>query len=137
MIDRKRILIVDDSPRARQSLRALLASYAEDTEVLEASNGLEGLLYVDECAPNLVLMDVLMPGLDGINATQLIKQLAPHVKVIALSIACDYRSEALAAGADAFVCKGDPPGALLEALAQVAGLLEDNSSSDQLDDGGN
>ncbi len=134
MTDQKRILIVDDSVRTRQSLRALLASYAEYTEVLEASNGLEGLLYVDECAPNIVLMDILMPGLDGINATQLIKQHAPHIKVIALSIACDYRSEALAAGADAFVCKGDPPGALLDALAQVAGLTENNGGKDHSGD---
>ncbi len=124
--DRTRILIVDDSPRARQSLRGLLDSYAEDTEIQEAQDGSEALQCVEALVPDVVFMDVMMPGLDGIRATQLIKQRAPQAKVIALSIACDYRAEALAAGADAFVCKGEPPGVILETLAQVAGLMEDD-----------
>ena len=126
MPDRIRILIVDDSARARQSLRALLNIYAEDTEVQEAEDGLEALQRIDEALPSVVFLDVMMPGLDGIKTTQLIKQHASHVKVIALSIASDYESEALAAGADAFVCKGDPPGVLLQALARVTGLQEDD-----------
>lgn len=124
--DRTRILIVDDSPRARQSLRGLLDSYAEDIEIQEAQDGLEALRCVEAFLPDVVFMDVMMPGLDGISATGLIKQQAPQVKVIALSIACDDRAEALAAGADAFVCKGEPPGVILETLARVAGLMEDN-----------
>ncbi len=124
--DRTRILIVDDSPRARQSLRGLLDSYAEDIEIQEAQDGLEVLRCVEALLPDVVFMDVLMPGLDGISATGLIKQQVPQVKVIALSIACDYRAEALAAGADAFVCKGEPPRVILETLARVAGLMEDN-----------
>ncbi len=128
MRDRIRILIVDDSARARQSLCALLNIYAEDTEVQEAENGLEALQRIDEALPSVVFLDVMMPGLDGIKTTQLIKQHVPHVKIIALSIACDYESEALAAGADAFVCKGDPPGVVLQALARVTGLQEDENS---------
>ncbi len=126
MPDQTRILIVDDSPRARQSLRALLSSCGEDTELLETSNALEALQFIDESPPDVVFMDIMMPGLDGITATRLIKRHVPQVKVIAWSVSSDYRSEALAAGADAFVCKGDPPGALLEAFARVGGLPEGN-----------
>ncbi len=126
MPDQMRFLIVDDSSRARQSLRALLDIYAEDAEVQEAENGLEALLCIDESSPSVVFMDIMMPGLDGIKTTQLIKQYVPHVKIIALSIACDYESEAIAAGADEFVCKGDPPSVLLQVLARVAGLPEDD-----------
>ncbi len=129
MPDITRILIVDDSPRARQSLRALLASYAEDAEIREAGTGLEALLRIDESAPDVVFMDVMMPGLDGIKATQIIKQYVPQVKVIALSISGDFQTGALAAGADAFVCKGDPPDILLLALARVAGLHEDTGGT--------
>ena len=131
MPDRIRILIVDDCPRARQSLRALLAIYAEDTEIQEAEDGLEALQCINQSPPGLVFMDIGMAGLDAIKTTQLIKQHVPHIKVIALSIARDFESEALAAGADAFVCKGDPPGVLLETLAQVAGLPEDDNGTQQ------
>ncbi len=122
MPDQIRILIVDDSPHARQSLRALLSSYAEDTKLDEASDSLEALQFIQESPPHIVFMDIRMPGLDGITATRLIKRDAPRVKVIAWSVACDLQTEALTAGADAFVCKGDPPGALLDTFARVAGL---------------
>ena len=124
-----RILIVDDSARARNSLRALLAIYADDAEMLEAENGLEALQMIDTSSPDVVLMDIMMPELDGITATWFIKQQAPQVKVIAVSMSPDYRSEALAAGADAFVCKGDPPGVLLEALVRLTGWPEDDSET--------
>jgi CheY-like chemotaxis protein len=124
-----RILIVDDSARARQSLRALLAIYADDVEIQEAENGLQALERLERSCPDVVVMDIMMPELDGINATQQIKALVPHVKVIALSMSPDYKSKALAAGADAFVCKGDPPGALLQVLAQVTGWQEECHTS--------
>ena len=127
MPGKARILIVDDSARARNSLRALLAIYADETEMLEAENGLEALQMIDTSSPEVVLMDIMMPELDGITATWFIKQQAPQVKVIAVSMSPDYRSEALAAGADAFVCKGDPPSVLLEALARLTGWQEDAS----------
>ncbi len=127
MPEKTRILIVDDSPRARNSLCALLAIYAEDAEIQEAENGLDALERIDTSSPDVVLMDILMPELDGLQATQFIKQKAPQIKVIAMSMAPDYRSEALAAGADAFVCKGDSPGALFEALARLTGLHGDDS----------
>ncbi len=124
-----RILIVDDSARARQSLRTLLAIYAEYAEIQEAENGLQALEWFDRSCPDVVVMDIMMPELDGISATQQIKARAPHVKVIALSMSPNYESDALAAGADAFVCKGDPPGVLLQVLAQVTGWQEEGRTS--------
>ncbi len=127
MVDKPRILIVDDSARARDSLRALLAIYAENTDIQEAENGLEALKCVDSSRPDIVLMDILMPELDGITATQRIKAQVPQIKIIAVSMTPDYRAEALAAGADAFVCKGDSPKAILEVLIRIAGLADDNN----------
>ncbi len=123
MVEQVRILIVDDKPRARQSLRALLASYPEVTEIHEAKNGLEGLRRIGECSPDIVFMDLQLPDVDGTVATRLIKQYAPRVKVIAMSI--DFvESEALAAGADAFICRGEPLAKLLDTLEVIAGRLE-------------
>ena len=114
-----RVLIVDDQARTRQSLRALLATYNEIAEIQEAKNGLEALQRIDEYSPDVVFMDVRMPGLDGVNATQLIKQHAPRVKVIVISMYPDYATGALASGADALICKGDPPEKLLGTLASI------------------
>ena len=123
-----RILIVDDSSRARASLRALLDIYDGDTEIQEASSGVQALQCLDEAVPDVVFMDIMMEGLDGLETTQAVKRRVPHIKVVAMSIRCDFQSAALEAGADAFVCKTDPPRVLLDALARVAGLREDISS---------
>jgi two-component system, NarL family, invasion response regulator UvrY len=126
-----RILIVDDQPRARQSLRALLATFAGIEEIQEAKNGLEALQRIDDFSPDIVFMDVRMPGLDGISTTQLIKQHAPRIKIIVLSMYPDNEQGAVASGADAFVCKCDPPEQLLKALAkQIAESPQGNGGKD-------
>ncbi len=126
MPEQMRILIVDDLQRSRQSLRALLATYADNVEIEEAKNGLEALEQIDHQSPTVVVMDIRMPGLDGINATQIIKQHAPRIKIIAISMSPEYETDARMAGADAFVCKGDPPTRLLQALSEVIAGLPEN-----------
>jgi two-component system NarL family response regulator len=74
---------------------------------------------VKELQPDVVLMDLRMPELDGLKATTQIKMLWPHVKVIVLSMYAEYHLEALAVGADAFVAKGDAPDTLLRLLAGI------------------
>lgn len=114
-----RILIVDDQPRARKSLKALLATWSRVGEVHEASNGREALELVRELRPDAVLMDVRMPEMDGLKATVQIKALWPQVKVVVLSMYLEYQDEALALGADAFVGKGEAPDRLLDLLSAV------------------
>jgi YesN/AraC family two-component response regulator len=110
------VLIVDDQPRARQGLKALLATWPLVREIKEAANGKEALAFVEKFLPDLVLMDVRMPEMDGLEATRQIKAKWPQVKIVALSMYADYAAEALAAGADAFICKGESPEKLLATL---------------------
>jgi DNA-binding NarL/FixJ family response regulator len=97
-------------------LRALLATWPEVEVVGEASDGQEAVRLVEECRPNVVLMDARMPGMDGLEATRLIKDGRPEVKVVVLTMYATYRADALAAGADAFLLKGCPAEELLEAI---------------------
>jgi DNA-binding NarL/FixJ family response regulator len=114
-----RVLIVDDQPRARKSLKALLSTSSQVGEMREAGNGREAMQLVAELQPDVVLMDVRMPEVDGLQATVQIKALWPQVKVIVLSMHLEYRDEALAAGADAFIGKGEAPETLLDLLSAV------------------
>ena len=111
-----RVLIVDDSAHAREGLRALLRTWAEFEIAGEAANGLDALRLVAECLPDVVLMDLQMPGLDGVQATRLIKQQWPAVTIIVLTMYVTEQDAALAAGADAFVLKEGAPERLLAAL---------------------
>jgi len=119
MAEAVRILIVDDQPRARRSLRALLSTWPRAAAIGEAGNGREALQLTAELRPDLVLMDVRMPEMDGLEATRQIKAEWPQVKVILLSIYTEHRDAALAAGADAFVGKGEASEQLLPLLAAV------------------
>jgi DNA-binding NarL/FixJ family response regulator len=111
-----RVLIADDSARARDGLRALLTIRPEIEVVGEATNGQDAVRLVAECRPDIVLMDLHMPVLDGIQATKLIKQQWPAVTIVVLTMYAVEKSAALAAGADAFLIKGSAPDRLLAAL---------------------
>jgi DNA-binding NarL/FixJ family response regulator len=100
-------------------VKALLSTWTRPAEVREASNGCEALRLVEELPPDLVLMDVRMPEIDGLQATRRIKARRPQVKVIVLSMYVEHGEEALAAGADAFVGKGEAPEKLLDIVSTV------------------
>lgn len=121
MAERLWILIVDDQQRARKSLEALLSTWSHAVAICEASNGREAIQLVKEFRPDLVLMDVRMPEIDGLEATAQIKAQWPQVRVIVLSMYVEHHREALDAGADAFVAKGDAPGTLLDVVSAVMG----------------
>src|SRR5512143_1092653 len=108
MSEQIRVLVVDDQPRARQSLKTLLATCPQVKEVKEAALAREAMRVMQESPSDIVLMDVRMPEMNGLQATRLIKATWPQVKVIVLTLYAEYAAEAQAAGADAFVCKGEP-----------------------------
>lgn len=114
---RIRILIADDRPPSRNGLRALMASWSEVGAVYEAADGLEALQLTEDVQPDVVLMDVRMPVMDGLEATRLVKSRWPAIKVIVLSISARYREDALTAGADGFLVKGCPTEDLLDAVS--------------------
>lgn len=116
-----RILIVDDLARARQSMKALVGTHPAVAAMQEAVSGREAIALVESWTPDAVLMDVCMVEMNGIEATRSIKARWPNIKIIVLSMNGDYEAQALEAGADAFVNKGEPPARLLEALDVVAG----------------
>jgi DNA-binding NarL/FixJ family response regulator len=120
---RAKVLIADDRATARDALKALLALFPQVEVVGEAENGGASLDLVAEYMPDVVLMDMQMPEMDGLEATRRIKDQWPEVQVAVLTIYPHYRTEALAAGADTFLLKGDSPTHLRDAiLSQLQGL---------------
>jgi DNA-binding NarL/FixJ family response regulator len=118
-----RVIIADDRSTTRGGLKALLALLPQVEVIGEAADGQESVDLVAEYSPDVVLMDVQMPVMDGLEATRRIKKQWPAVTVIALTMHARYRDEALAAGADAFLLKDAKPGALVGALqAQIQAL---------------
>ncbi|MFN2291954.1 MAG: response regulator transcription factor [Anaerolineae bacterium] len=111
-----KVLVADDRRATRQGLRALLSLLPEVEIIAEAVDGRQSLDFVAECRPDVVLMDLQMPGMDGIEATRRIKEQWPAVRVIALTIHPQYRAQALAAGADIFLLKESDPQALVSAI---------------------
>jgi two-component system response regulator YesN len=115
-----KVLIVDDQRRSRQSLQALLATWPAVAAIREAANGVEALRLAEEFRPDLVLIDVRMPKMGGLETTQRIKDRWPDTGVVVLSMYNDFEPSAMAAGADAFVTKGEPPEILLRILEAVS-----------------
>jgi DNA-binding NarL/FixJ family response regulator len=114
-----RILIVDDQRPTRQGLKALLLHYPQVEVVGEAANGQEALQLVAAYRPDVVLMDMQMPVMDGVEATWRIKGNWPQIKVVALAMYSTYEIEALKAGVDVFLVKGFPSDALLDAILNL------------------
>lgn len=102
-----RVLLVDDHARVRAALRDLLESYPNLTLVGEASNGEEAVRLVKELSPSVVVMDINMPRLNGIDATMRIKTSYPHVVIVGLSVSASdaHRRAMTAAGATTLISK--------------------------------
>jgi DNA-binding NarL/FixJ family response regulator len=124
-----RVLIADDRARSRDGLRALAATWPKVEVVGEASDGREAVRLAEAVRPDVVLMDVRMPGLDGLAATRLIKERWPQVRVVILTMYPMHRKEALSAGADAFLVKGCATEELLAAISDEGQSKEPPSSS--------
>jgi DNA-binding NarL/FixJ family response regulator len=122
-----RVLIVDDMERVRQDLRTYL-TLAGNIEVIgEASDGWEAIHLVETLLPQVVLMDLEMPVMDGYEASRKIKVVLPFCRIIALTIHGGEAEQmrAFQAGADDFIVKGAPLKTLIEAIfnAPVLGQM--------------
>jgi CheY-like chemotaxis protein len=117
-----RILLVDDHAMIRQCLRTILDGYADTLVIGEAANGIEAIAMASDLRPDVIIMDVNMPQLDGIAATHRIKTAQPAVFVIGLSANASRQvMEAMqGAGADAFLSKEAAAGQLHDAITALA-----------------
>lgn len=117
-----RILLADDHQMFREALRSMLDKSPHIEVVAETGNGLEVIRLTRETSPDIVCMDISMPGLNGIETTKQILASWPSVKVIALSAFSDQRyvMDMLAAGAAAYVTKAEAGDELLRAIDAVS-----------------
>jgi DNA-binding NarL/FixJ family response regulator len=116
-----RVILVEDHPFFRLGVRVLLSTVPGYEVVGEAASARDAFKLLDSARPDLVLMDIVLPGMDGVVATREILRRAPGVKVLVLSGHEDLRDvlDALAAGAIGYALKSEPPEALVRALEQV------------------
>ncbi len=117
-----RVLLVDDHTVVRTALAALLAREPDIDIVGEAANGQQAVEVALALQPDVILMDISMPVLNGIEATRIIRAACPGITVIGLSM-FHHKEQAqpmLDAGAAGYVCKSDPVAVLLNALRQAA-----------------
>jgi DNA-binding NarL/FixJ family response regulator len=118
-----RVLVVDDQAMVRAGFRLLLADEPDIDVVAEAGNGLEAVAEAARCHPDVILMDIRMPELDGLEATRRILAAEPSSRILILTTfdLDEYVYRALEAGASGFVLKDDPPEQLIAAVRTVAG----------------
>ena len=118
-----RVLLVDDHTILREGVRALLANEPEIVVVGEAGDGEEALEKVEALRPDVVLMDMVMPRMNGLEATGHIKRRHPEVKVLILSMYDDdeYVQQVIQAGASGYLLKGMAADDLILAIREVQG----------------
>jgi DNA-binding NarL/FixJ family response regulator len=117
-----RVLVVDDQSMVRAGLRMLLTGEPDIEVVAEAGNGREAIAQAARFHPHVVLMDIRMPELDGLEATRRILAADPSARVLILTTfnLDEYVYEALRVGASGFVLKDDPPEQLIAAVRTIA-----------------
>jgi DNA-binding NarL/FixJ family response regulator len=121
-----RVLLADDNARFRSVLRRLLERDPDILVVAEASSGAEAIDMVDEHLPDVVLMDVSMPGLDGLEATYELKARMPELTVLMLSVGDKEQEIAagLAGGAAEYLLKGGPASEIVDAIKRYRPVAE-------------
>ncbi|WP_145050099.1 MULTISPECIES: response regulator [Paenibacillus] len=116
-----RVLVVDDHAHAREAICSILAEDTTFEVIGTASNGQEALALTEQWMPDLILMDVQMPDMDGLEATRLIKMRFPYVIIVMVTVSDDvtYLFEALKQGAQGYLLKNLSPSTWLEYLHAI------------------
>lgn len=116
-----RILVVDDHPLCRKGVAGVLAAEPDFEVVGEAQDGMEAVERAHELKPDIILMEVSMPGMSGLEATRRIKETLPHVKIVMLTASEEDQDlfEAIRSGAHGYLSKKIEPRALFSALRGV------------------
>jgi DNA-binding NarL/FixJ family response regulator len=117
-----RVLLADDHMIVREGLKLLIDGQTDMTVVAEAGDGVSTLQRADECHPDVVVMDISMPGMNGLVATRKLKELYPHIVIVTLTRHADdaYLQELLRAGASGYVLKQSAPAELIQAIRATA-----------------
>ena len=121
-----RVLIVDDHPLMRRGLADILSG-SDDIEVVgSAEDGAAALALAHAVRPDIVLMDISMPGMDGIEATERLTEMNVGVRVVMLTSYSEREkiTEALAAGAVSYLTKDSPPDAVIRAIRSAAAAAD-------------
>ena len=121
MAGRIRVLIVDDHPVVLQGLEAMLSHYPDVQVVAQATSGASALRYAERLQPDVVLLDIRMPGSNGVQVARRLKQTFTEMKVLILTTyeEDEYLFGALEAGADGYLLKTASPEELSEAIRKV------------------
>lgn len=116
-----RVLIADDHPLFRNGMRALLGADLETEVIGEATTGDEAVTLAASLQPDVILMDIQMPGMSGIEATRQILRTSPHIRILVVTMFEDDQSvfTAMRAGARGYVLKGAHPDEMLRAIQAV------------------
>ena len=116
-----RVLIVDDHPMVTEGIQAILESYDDITVVGTLGNGQEAVDRANELAPDVILLDLNMPGLSGLNATEMILEERPQTRILLLSMhdSPEYISTALSHGARGYILKDVPTDEIKTAIETV------------------
>ena len=118
-----RVLVVDDHAVIRRGVQGILSTYPEWDLCGEADNGQDAIRLAGELAPEVVIMDVSMPGMNGLEATRIIHEVLPETKVLLLTLhsSSEFVRSAFRAGARGYVLKSDAENELVRALNVVIG----------------
>jgi DNA-binding NarL/FixJ family response regulator len=134
-----RIVLADDHATVRQGLRLLIDGQPDMTVVAEAGDGQAAIAAVEQFTPDVIVMDISMPGINGLNATRLLKERRSESRIVALTRYADdaYLQELLRAGVAGYVLKQSPSMELLQAIraAAVGGQYLDSAITGRVTEG--
>lgn len=120
-MDQMRVLIADDHPMFRHGLATLLEAQSDMQVIGEAASGAEVIMQAEALQPDVILMDIRMPEINGIEATRRILHISPHIRILIVTLSEDDASlfAAMRAGARGYILKDTPKDALLRAVRAI------------------